>query len=186
MKRFGAFLLLFIVTFRSGSLLAQTFIGPEPWFTLSISEKQLPDAYAPGTHALDLKYTNVSNFVQQDNCVVTVGAYRVEVLHDGKPIQKKELMKKPSVRSPDSGRIPIQVPSTGVVPCGRIIEGIKPGESAKFPLWVSSDFDMTKPGRYDITVIRDVIVPGSPGKKVTVKSNTVTIMVSGLDPKARQ
>jgi hypothetical protein len=150
MKRFGAFLLLFIVTFRSGSLLAQTFIGPEPWFALSISEKRLESAYPPSTHALELKYTNVSKFVQNDNCVVTVGVYRVEVLHDGVPVQKNELMKEPSVRPPDSGRIPVQVPSTGVVPCGRIIEGIKAGESVKFPLWVSSDFDMSKPGRYDI------------------------------------
>ena len=112
--------------------------------------------------------------------------HRIEVLHDGVPVQKKELMKQPSERSPDSRRIPIQVPSTGVVPCGRIIEGIKPGESVKFPLWVSSEFDMTKPGRYDITVIRNVVLPGSLGRKVTVKSNTVTIMVSGQDPKARQ
>jgi len=157
--------------------LAQKYIGPEPWFTLSISEKLLPHDYPPGTHALDLRYTNVSNFMQQENCVVTVGVYQVEVLRDGVPVQKKELTKKTSAQSPDSGKTPIRVPPTGVVPCGRINEGIKPGQSVKLSLWVSAEFDMTKPGKYDIRVIRNVNPPDSPDKSVTIKSNTLTIIV---------
>lgn len=185
MKDRGTQLLFFMLTLHCVSLFGQSFIGPAPWFTLSISEKRLGSSYPADAHAVELKYTNVSHFVQMDNCVTIVGVYQVGILRDGVSIHKKELPKMPSKRPLDSTGIPIQVPSTGVVPCGRIIEGIKSGESVRLPLWVSSEFDMSKPGKYEITVIRDVILPGSPSRKVTVKSNTVTVVVPERYPQAQ-
>jgi len=53
---------------------------------------------------------------------------------------------------------------------------IKPGKSITFPLEIRGYFDMTKPGTYTITVSQETF-PSDPEKSVTVKSNTLTIVV---------
>jgi hypothetical protein len=46
----------------------------------------------------------------------------------------------------------------------------------KFSLWVSSEYDLTAPGTYEITVTRETD-RWHPERSVTVKSNTITIVV---------
>ena len=60
--------------------------------------------------------------------------------------------------------------------CNGITRGIDPGKVVKFTLWVSSEYDMTVPGTYEITVTRETD-RWNPEKSVTVKSNTITIVV---------
>jgi hypothetical protein len=47
----------------------------------------------------------------------------------------------------------------------------------KFTLWVSTEYDLTVPGTYEITVTRETD-RWHPEKSVTVKSNTLTIVVA--------
>lgn len=174
MKMRAASLILIILALQGGSLSAQSFVGPQPWFALLITEKPLPRGYGAGYHALDLTYTNVSERVQPDNCAATVGKYVIEVVRDGLPIAKKPVQKPvPS----DTSKIHVKIPATGITPCGPIGEGIKPGGTAKFPLWLSAEYDMTRPGKYLVTVSRTVNVPDQPGKNLTVTSNTLAIIV---------
>ncbi len=179
MKRIGMCMIALPLLTQSVSLFAQMLEGPPPWFSLSISEMPTErlGSYPPGTHALVVQYTNLSNYVQLDHCAVTAGQYSITVLQDGKPLERKVMeSKKPDAPS-DPNKLAVQIPQTGAVPCGRINAGIKPGERVKFPLWISSEFDMTKHGRYEITVTRQVKSPIEAQQSLTINSNTLVIEV---------
>jgi len=53
---------------------------------------------------------------------------------------------------------------------------LKPGDSYQDILGVTGVFDISSPGAYEIAVSRDT-APDDPDKSVTVKSNTITIVV---------
>jgi len=52
-------------------------------------------------------------------------------------------------------------------------------------LWVSSEYDMTVPGTYEITVTRETD-RWNPNKSVTIRSNTITIVVPPPPASAQQ
>ena len=53
---------------------------------------------------------------------------------------------------------------------------IKPGESFQVFLDLADRYDLSRPGTYEVTVSRETD-PDHPEKSVTVKSNTITIVV---------
>lgn len=174
MKTFGVCLIMTIFAFQATVLRAQSVERPTPWFTLSIAEKPLSAENSPGAHILQVKYTNISNTVQQDNCVNRPQAYETVVLRDGVQVGKKKRKSEDSDEASDPRRV--KVPFTGAVTCGRITKGVPPQTSVTFPLWISSYYDMTEPGTYSVTVKRETF-PNDPAKSVTVWSNTITIVV---------
>ncbi|MGO8786005.1 MAG: hypothetical protein ACLQVL_01300 [Terriglobia bacterium] len=56
------------------------------------------------------------------------------------------------------------------------VNGIKPGESGEYLVSVAFIYDVSRPGTYDITVAMETD-PYHPEKSVTVKSNTITVVV---------
>src|ERR1035441_4837021 len=98
----------------------------------------------------------------------------VAVLRDGMPVENKFARKNKTEKPLPPGAIKLEL--TEVNNCHSDGKGIKSGQSVKFSLWISSEYDMTVPGTYDITVTRETD-PWNPDKSVTIKSNTLTIVV---------
>jgi hypothetical protein len=167
---------LFVLALLASAVspLAQTPEKPAPRFALAIEEKPLEAENTPGTLILLVKYTNVSDVVQKDGCVVTPAAYSILAMHDGLPADKRKPRSEENEESSDPRRI--KVNRTEADSCNGITRGIGPKETVKFALWVSSRYDMTVPGIYEITVTRETD-QWNPEKSVTVKSNTLTIIV---------
>jgi GH15 family glucan-1,4-alpha-glucosidase len=101
------------------------------------------------------------------------------VLRTGLPAEKRKTHTENADKSQDPGKTNtyrIKVHHTEADSCNGITRGINPGESVKFRLWASSQYDMTVPGTYEITVTRETD-RWNPEKSVTVKSNTLTFVV---------
>jgi hypothetical protein len=172
---------LLVLTLVSSStvLFAQTTAAT---FALDIAEKPLEAENTPGTLILLVKYTNVSDKVSRDACMVTPDAYNILIKRDGIAIKMKKSENETENDSEESSTgLRIEVTQRGN-PCSISDKaGLNPGQSVKFSLWVSSDYDMTIPGTYEITVTRETD-PWNPKKSVTVKSNTLTIIVPEPEP----
>jgi hypothetical protein len=140
------------------TLLAQTPEKRAPIFSLAIEEEQLSAqaGYRPTDHELIVKYTNISQTVQRDGCMVTPVAYHVAVLRDGIAVDKKKSRSESEGNNEEnSARKRIKVTLTEADSCHGVDKGLSPGESVRFPLWVSSEYDMSVPGTYEITVKRN-------------------------------
>jgi hypothetical protein len=174
MIKLGMNLLALMLVSSAVVLYAQTSEKPAPTFALTIEEKPLEAENAPDTHILLVKYTNVSNVIQKDFCAISPVAYKLVVLRDGLPAEKRKTRNKEAEESSDPRRIKVQF--TEQDDCRGARQGIDPGKVVKFPLWVSSEYNMTVPGTYEITVTRETDRWNSE-KSVTVKSNTLTIVV---------
>ena len=182
--RLSAILLALVFLSSAVILFAQTQGSTNPTFALAIEEKPLEAENAPGTRMLLVKYTNISDVIQKDGCVVTPVVYKIVVLRNGLPAEKRKTHSKNADESQDQGKTNtyrIKVHHTEADSCHGVDRGLNPGESVKFTLWVSSEYDMTVPGTYEITVTRETD-RWNPEKSVTVKSNTLTIVV--LEPGA--
>lgn len=174
-NKFGMNMIVLMLLSLSAALFAQTTQLQALRFSLAIEEEQLSSlaGYQPTDHELIVKYTNISDAVQWDPCVVSPWEYKVAVLRDGTPIEKRSAHKKVTEEHLPPGAIKLELDDRKV--CSATSR-LKPGETVRFTLWVSSDYDMTVPGTYDITVTRETD-PWNPEKSVTVKSNTLTIVV---------
>lgn len=182
MRKLGMYLLVLLFAWQVEILIAQTPVNKEPKFALGIEEKPLSAENAPGTIILLVKYTNISDVAQKDGCAVSPVAYKLVVLRDGLPAERRKRSGENSEVSTDPSRIerPLNMEQDN---CHGINKGIDSGKTLKFPLWVSVEYDMTMPGTYEITVTRETD-RWNPEKSVTVKSNTLTIVVPGPEATA--
>jgi hypothetical protein len=102
--------------------------------------------------------------------------YGMSVMLDGHPAPIKELYREiitPKKRDPNA-----HVTISGAV------WTIKPGKSMTFEVPLTAYFDISAPGKYEITFTRGTN-PGQPNN-VDVKSNTITITVLADDPPSAQ
>lgn len=176
-NKIGINLLTLMLLSSTAAILAQTPEKPAPTFALAIEEKPLEAENTPGTLILMVKYTNISDVVQNDGCMITSSAYKIQVLRDGIAVEKRKPKKATEMNNENNSTgYRIKVTRTEADSCQKFDQGMKSGESVKFPLWVSSQYDMTVPGTYEITVTRETD-RWNPEKSVTVKSNTLIIVV---------
>ncbi len=66
MKRLATYLMVPLFLVETAFLVAQTPEKLQPWFSLSIAEQLLAAENAPGTHLVQVTYTNISNMPQKD------------------------------------------------------------------------------------------------------------------------
>lgn len=169
MKKFGwqflalPFVMLPIVFF------AQAVERPKPGFTISIEDdKTLPDDYPFGYHRLLVTFTNVTDLAE-DNSMLDPHTLNMIVLYDGAPADETKLMRQ-------ERKYREAVASGKALGIARVPGTLKPGESVKIPLYISSYFNTSKSGTYTITVSQETY-PWDPARSVTVWSNTLTIIV---------
>jgi hypothetical protein len=141
---------------------AQTPEKPEPGFTLTLSMGRHGGEFSKNTQVLLLTLTNTSKEVINESwCAAFHGMYDLNVVYNGVPVEDTDAQKKYK-KSRESGRC-----------SGSYFGGpTDPGKTRQEYFY----YDTTKPGTYEFTVTRETF-PWNPDKSVTVKSNTITIVV---------
>lgn len=150
---------ILVTLLAAGSLLsaAQTPGKPAPEFSLGLSTA---NGLKPGEIRLVPIYTNITDSPGSGRTCAEVNLYYLEIFYNGVDITQS-YHQETGLR----GAEPCGAgPSKGAIPAPRaILHGT---------LWYTPD----KPGTYQFTVVQDTY-PGDPSKNVSVRSNTVTIVV---------
>ncbi|MGD0892386.1 MAG: hypothetical protein ABR923_12725 [Terracidiphilus sp.] len=153
-------MLLAVQTFILG---AQTVETPKPRFSLVIFYSNLGGSTY---HDLRVVETNTSNdSIFEHGCLEFKGVFRISILYNGSPLKERD----------ETARKKREVDARSGY-CRAMDAIIGPGESWERYLAFGSDYPMTEPGTYEITVSRDSDLE-HPEKGVTIKSNTVTVVV---------
>jgi hypothetical protein len=154
-----------VVTFLIQATVArpQTDKRPVPGFSLTISERHRSEM--PDSHLVVIRLTNISSEIYSgDNCLSERGNYNMIVLLNGEPAEETDEMRNLRKSRKDLCEGSMTNRKT------------KPGEYREDEFDASGYFDMSRSGTYQITVTKETD-PDHPEKSVTVKSNTITIVV---------
>jgi hypothetical protein len=155
------FLVALFVT-QGAATLAQTQDEQAAGFTLTLSLGRHSGEFSKDTQVLVVRLTNISKEVNyEDTCSAFGGLYNLRVVYNGVPLEETD-------KHRNRRKALEQGPCNGSNPGRRT----KTGESREDRIY----YETTKPGTYDFTVEREGF-PGNPEKSVTVKSNTLTIVV---------
>ena len=148
-------------------LMAQKEDRKSPWFSLSISDYR-HDWRGPGMYRLQIGLTNISNEPRHsDGCAVLRGLYTTMVAHNGIRIEERNGADRRR-REAEIRRAYCKLDLPGRIPPGHT--------SYDYLLIGGTRFDMSKPGKYEITVSRETD-PDHPDQSTTVTSNTLVILV---------
>lgn len=174
MRKLTLYLLITIVATQISTSVAQSAGKTEPQFTLTISEYH--GEFGPALDRISVKQTNISNDVIYDpGCVEVRGWITFSVLYNGAPLEERDVVRRRHWEKHYSENCT----------SGGGVNGIKPGKSAEYLVSLAFKYDLTKPGTYDITATMESD-PSHPEKSVTVKSNTLTVVVPAPGADASQ
>jgi hypothetical protein len=173
-------LALFVVTsaIASGLGFGQDTATPAPNFTLTISEGG-PDGSLPkDVQIINVRETNISREIIRENACTAFGAlYKLDVVCDGVPQEepKERRERREYAEDVQAGKEP------GLCEGSQRGRATKPGE-----YWDETlHYETKNPGTYEFTV-EEKSFPKGGGDPVTVKSNTLTIVVPPASEKQRQ
>jgi hypothetical protein len=135
--------------------------------SLDGSVDRYDDLHVDSIHPLRVVSTNISDEdFPVSGCAVERGLYQISVLYNGVPLKEKD----------EAGRLRSEAEAK-ITYCPQDLKmSVPPGGTFEDVIWVSGRYDMSEPGTYEITVRRETY-PNNRGKHVTVKSNTLTIVV---------
>lgn len=118
--------------------------GP-PWFSLRISDYR-HDWGGPGMYRLEIVLTNISNEPRHsDRCAVLRGLYTTKVVYNGVPIEERNAADRRQHEA-EMRRAYCKLDLPGKVP---------PGYTTYEYLLIGGRYDMSKPGKYEITITRE-------------------------------
>ena len=173
MKRTAQNFVVMIFALQTVVLCAQVHEKATPKFTLTLSNGGV-DAW--GGYVLAVTETNISNeVIREGGCLPLAfkNGVNITVVYNGVNIKMDET--KPMVLHFRKHRAQ-PVPCSGSVSGHEAKPGGGPESSFEDNVDISLLYDMSKPGTYEITVSKETF-PHDPDKSVTVKSNTLTIVV---------
>jgi hypothetical protein len=172
MRKTAFYFLFLLLAMQTAVLRAQNFQKQTPKFTLAIFLYQPGGGHSatpgqPEFRKIRVEETNISNeaFFEEGGCLEDQGVFRISVLYNGALLEEKDAAARKK-READAK----------LERCGTKGFEAKPGDSWTRYLSIVWDYPMCKPGTYEITVSRETD-PLHPEKSVTVKSNTLTIVV---------
>jgi hypothetical protein len=175
MKNLVPYFLILLFAMPMVPLNAQATEKPVPRFTLTITANK-GGMDALGRYVLEVIETNISNEVLHEaQCAPLTfeAGIKVSVVYNGIPLEMDQTRPAAQMITNDKdskghchGRIFLHEIKPGGGPDGAF-DGI---------LNLSLLYNMSKPGTYEVTVFKETF-PHNPEKSVTVKSNTLTIVV---------
>jgi len=175
MKRLASYLLAPMLVMQTAVICAQTPEKPKPGFTLTISGGN-EDSYYKGMYGIAVIETNISNAaIREGGCLPLAfrAGFSISVAYNGVPLEMDET--KPTVLNLRKHQ-KHPVPCNGSMFSHEAQPGGGPQGAFEDDLPLSTLYDMSKPGTYEVTVSKETF-PHDPTKSVTVKSNTITIVV---------
>jgi hypothetical protein len=141
---------------------AQTVDKPAPEFTLTLSLGRHGGEFSRNTQVLLVTMTNISKEVINNSwCLSFRNMYDLSVVYNGAPVEDTDAQKKYK-----------NFRQAGRCSGSTVSRLIKPGKTQDDNFY----YDTTKSGTYEFTVTRETY-PWEPEKSVTVKSNTITVVV---------
>jgi hypothetical protein len=165
MRNSASYFLVVVLAMQASVICAQAPQKSEPQFTLTISEYH--GEFGPGLDRLNVVMTNTSNEkIIMPGCEETRGYFTVTVLYNGVPLVEKD----------EAARRRTETEEAQNCTFGPIGGGIKPGKLREYWVSIRVKYDVSRPGTYEVTVSRETD-PDHPEKSVTVKSNTLTVVV---------
>lgn len=167
MKKLGSQFLVLIFAMQAAVLCAQAPEKQAPRFTLAISDYR-HDWRGPGRYRVRVIITNTSKEAfHVDGCATQRGLYKLTVLYNGVPLEEQDA----EARRRNEARMKHTMCMSSATS-----DKLPPAGTTEDYLSLGGRYDMSKPGTYEITVSRETF-PDNPEKSVTVKSNTITIVV---------
>jgi hypothetical protein len=149
---------------------AATNTTPRTGFTLTISVENLV-VTTDEIGSVIVKEKNVTNhLINNTRPMNPCFWYRMEILRDGVQVPKTEAMIRRESPSKE------EIESTGP-----FLLTIEPRQEVQFEIPVDQCYDMSVPGRYQITFTWERDDLKHPNKVLLTKSNTITIMVLPAD-----
>jgi hypothetical protein len=171
MRKHGSYFLVLLFAIQTAALHSQTPEKPAPQFILTVLENH---DIGPSFNRVTVRMANISNeVVTEPGCAESRGLYILSVLYNGVPLEEKDA----------AGRRRREAKDAQFCTRELGINEVKPGESIFHWFAISSIYDVSKPGTYEVTVSRETF-PDEPDKSVTVKSNTLTVVVPPDPPAA--
>jgi len=178
MKRSMFYLLGLLTAMQTVAVCAQKPQDSGPNFSLTIYLFQ-PGQAEPGQptfRKIQVDETNISNepFTER-GCLEFQGVFHISVVYNGLPLEEKDASARKKRQEDANNEW-----------CKVMPQKILPGHSWTRYLPFDVDYPLCKPGTYEVTVSRESD-PEHPEKSITVKSNTLTIIVpesEGCDLKA--
>jgi hypothetical protein len=167
MRKLAMYFLVLLFAVHAVAVFAQAAKNQTPPFTQTISEWH-QGGFPPSYHRLRVIGTNTSNeVIIVGGCEVQRGVYKVSVVYNGVPLEENDAAARRQ-RETNAKR----------TMCNHElgINKVSPGGNFERLVYISGNYDMTNPGTYEITVSRETD-PDYLEKSVTVKSNTLTIVV---------
>jgi hypothetical protein len=107
-----------------------------------------------------------SEKIKMPGCESTRGYFTITVSYDGVPLVEKDAAARHRTETEEAQNCTF----------GAVGGGIKPGDSRMYWVSIRARYDVSGPGVYEVTVSRETD-PDHPEKSVTVKSNTLTVIV---------
>jgi hypothetical protein len=161
-------IVVLLLATRGVALVAQTSAMPQPGFKLTLSEGRRDATMVSWQTKLVVRFTNTSNgIIREDACSAAGGLYKLSVVYNGVPVQEPEDVRK--------SRESVEAAEAKGGLCSGSVPGrhIQPGEH-----WEDTfAYNTTNSGTYEFTVEEKAFLQ-EPEKTVTVKSNTVTVIVA--------
>jgi hypothetical protein len=155
-----------ILTMCAAVFFAQAQEKPKPQFKLTISDNH-SSMFAPPSHRISMMVTNISSevFIER-GCSEMMDIYHISVFYKGVALEEKDAAARHRSEAWQAAHCTWELGSNPV----------NPGES--FQIWfdVGDRYNMSKPGVYEVTVFRETD-PDHPEHSITVKSNTLTVVV---------
>jgi hypothetical protein len=166
MRKLASYFAVMIFATQAFAAHSQSSDKTEPQFTLTISSYNGAE-FGPGLDRILVKETNISNNVIYDpGCLEARGLITVSVFYNGLPLEERDAARRRHWEKHYSQ----------YCTSGGGVNGIKPGKSGEYLVSVAFKYDVSRPGTYDISVTMESD-PDHPEKSVTVKSNTITVVV---------
>lgn len=172
MRKLASYFVVLIFAIQTAAICAQNPLNRVPKFSLTIflfqnggAESEMPGQ--PIFRMIRVEETNTSNeSIFEAGCLELQGLFHISVLYNGVPLEERDTATRMK-REAKAKQTPCRALATNE---------IRPGQSWTRYLGFAWDYPMCKPGTYEITVSRESNLE-HPEKSVTVKSNTLTIVV---------
>jgi hypothetical protein len=159
LRELAPYFLFVVFAMQPLGLHAQTTKKPKPGFKLTLAKSSFGAMLPATTQVLEATYINNTWEKDHTYTCASEGAFYLEIVFNGVDVTK-DYPQHTGIR----GALPcIGIPSASI---------LKPGASKHGYL----NYDVSKPGTYEFTVEQDTF-PDDPSKNVTVRSNTVTVVV---------
>jgi hypothetical protein len=172
MRKLTIYSIVTALSMQAAVIFAQAPQKPEPPITLTISEYH--HELGPMFDRVSMIVTNTSKEVFfEPGCSDMRGLYNISVSYNGVTLEEKDAAARRLAE-----QAVLCTHELGINP-------IKPGESIYRWFDLAYRYDLSRPGTYEVTISRETD-PDHPEKSVTVKSNTLTVVVPEPEAAASQ